>query len=142
MATSFHLFPKLPQELRDAIWRECLPRRVIEIDYPTEEEALELDIEIEEDDDGRPINRDLSCDMRKTSMINAKPPIMSLVCRESRRVAFETGALVEHPRDPKEPYLHYRIRKRWVDPAPKIGLHCGKKRMEIQLDFYAMRCYP
>lgn len=32
--TAFHSFSKLPQELRDEIWRECLPRRVIEIDWP------------------------------------------------------------------------------------------------------------
>lgn len=121
MGTSFHLFPRLPQEIRDAIWRECLPRRVIEIHFPTEEEAL--DLPLESDDDGRPIDRELSCLMRNTSMINAKPPIISRVCRESRGVAFETGAILEHPRDPQEPLLYHRIKKHWVDRARDTVVH-------------------
>jgi hypothetical protein len=31
----FHLFPRLPTELRLEIWRLCLPRRVWELDIPT-----------------------------------------------------------------------------------------------------------
>lgn len=127
MASSFHLFPKLPQELRDAIWRECLPRRVIEIDIPTEEVMFELaQLPLEDfDDDDRPIHRELSCNMRKTSMINAKPPIISRVCRESRAVAFETGSLLEHPRVSEEPHLHQHISisKRWVDRARDTVAH-------------------
>lgn len=130
MATSFHLFPKLPQELRDAIWRECLPCRVIEIDFPTEEAMFELsDLPLEQfDDDDRPIHREPSCKMRNTSMINAKPPIISRVCRESRAVAFETGSLLEHPRVPDEPRLRHRIRKHWVDRARDTVVHLHVNR--------------
>lgn len=114
MATSFHLFPKLPQEIRDAIWRECLPRRVIEIDFPTED-WIWLDVPL--DDDGQTTYRGLRCRMAHTSMINAKPPIISRVCRESRAVAFETGTLVEHSWELKGPRLYHRMNKHWVDRA-------------------------
>ncbi|KAJ5167274.1 uncharacterized protein N7482_006055 [Penicillium canariense] len=33
----FHFFSQLPTELRLAIWRICLPNRVVEIDYPWDE---------------------------------------------------------------------------------------------------------
>ncbi|POS79184.1 hypothetical protein DHEL01_v202407 [Diaporthe helianthi] len=126
MLASFHLFPKLPQEIRDAIWRECLPRRVIEIDWPTEEEVF--DIEYEWDDDDRPISRGLICHLKRTSLINAKPPIISRVCGESRAVAFETGALLEHsqyPRqlDPPQPLLYHGMRRQWVDRTRDTVVH-------------------
>lgn len=128
MATLFNLFPKLPQEIRDAIWRECLPRRVIEIDWPTEEGVFDIDYEWDDDED-RFIGGDLICHLRKTSMINAKPPIISRVCRESRAVAFETGALLENPwsctqqLDPPIPFLYNRIQWQWVDRARDTVVH-------------------
>lgn len=138
MTTSFHLFPKLPQEIRDAIWRECLPRRVIEIDWPTEEEVFDI-VDQWDDDDDRPINRDLICDLRKTSMINANPPIISRVCRDSRAVAFETGVLLKQPRcprelDPPEPLLYNGMLRNWVDRARDTVVH-------LHFNFCNDRCF-
>lgn len=53
--------------------------------------------------------------MRSISRINAKPPVISRVCRKSRGVAFETGGLVDHPPSPDEAHLRLRFRKHWVD---------------------------
>lgn len=61
--------------------------------------------------------------MRNTSMINAKPPVISRVCRESRRVAFQTGALLEHSWDNEQPQLYHRIEKHWVDLARDRVVH-------------------
>ncbi|MCJ1310399.1 hypothetical protein MMC25_004063 [Agyrium rufum] len=80
----FHLFSKLPAELRLAIWRECLPHRVCELDVPIANIVFNLDYEA------------LSpCKLSRTSDINACPPVISRVCRESRGVAFETGGYAE-----------------------------------------------
>ncbi|KAL4748495.1 hypothetical protein BDW72DRAFT_205548 [Aspergillus terricola var. indicus] len=35
--TTFHLFHKLPTEIRWMIWRECLPNRVMELDHQVDE---------------------------------------------------------------------------------------------------------
>lgn len=69
----FHCFPLLPEELRCAIWEACLPRRVVEIDVPVQNVAGTY------------------CESRTTSVVNAQPPLISLVCRESRRVALRSG---------------------------------------------------
>ncbi|KAK9312704.1 hypothetical protein V1522DRAFT_441145 [Lipomyces starkeyi] len=39
-AVAFSLFPLLPPELRRAIWKQCLPRRVVEIDAPRNDNCL------------------------------------------------------------------------------------------------------
>ncbi|THX93107.1 hypothetical protein D6D08_02221 [Aureobasidium pullulans] len=58
---NFHPFPRLPLELREEIWRLCLPYRVSEREDPN--------------------------DCRS----NKRPPLLARVCRESRRVASATG---------------------------------------------------
>lgn len=76
----FHAFSRLPTELREAIWRECLPNRVCELDYP----AAELLYGVEN-------AADAPCTLRHTSILNELPPLITRVCRESRSVAFQAG---------------------------------------------------
>ncbi|KAL4819206.1 hypothetical protein BDW67DRAFT_194156 [Aspergillus spinulosporus] len=70
--TTFHLFPKLPIEIRLMIWRECLPNRVMELDNQRDELLWD-------EDDGPPCMFNW-----KISSINNAPPLITLVCRESR----------------------------------------------------------
>ncbi|KAJ5281206.1 hypothetical protein N7478_006578 [Penicillium angulare] len=63
----FHYFSQLPTELRLAIWRECLPRRVVEI-------ALHFN---ENESVPSP------CEWVPTSRLNRSLPTISRVCHES-----------------------------------------------------------
>lgn len=74
MAT-FHLFPRLPTELRLAIWRLCLPRRVVELDYQRDDLFF-----------GSP--PPCAKNMAVTDA-NTRIPALSLVNREARRIALE-----------------------------------------------------
>ncbi|CAI7646111.1 unnamed protein product [Penicillium pancosmium] len=77
---SFHLFPRLPTELRLEIWRFCLPCRVWEIDMP-DHEGIYLD---EHNADGF-----YPCLVTPTTKLNRLPPVITCVCQESRNVAKE-----------------------------------------------------
>lgn len=74
----FHLFPKLPTELRLHIWRLCLPHRVTELDNPTPEGLW---------DEKQPI-----CQLRHTSIVNGSAPVIARVCHESRGIAYQANA--------------------------------------------------
>ncbi|ESZ94752.1 hypothetical protein SBOR_4864 [Sclerotinia borealis F-4128] len=77
MATEFHNFPNLPTELRRKIWSFCIPDgRVMELDCPSREIF------------------ETRCVMGWTSIANALQPAFSLVCRESRDVAFTNGGFL------------------------------------------------
>ncbi|KAK4952421.1 hypothetical protein LTR10_009227 [Elasticomyces elasticus] len=78
--SGFPLFPQLPLELREEIWRFCLPNRVHELDRPLAENVYDVD-----EDHPAP------CHLQRTSLVNGYPPLISRVCRESRAVAHETG---------------------------------------------------
>lgn len=82
---SFHLFPKLPAELRIQIWQLCLPFRVHELDFPIGE-YLYID-----NDDGIP----LPCRGKPSADLNGLPPVITRVCHESRNVAYESGGVAE-----------------------------------------------
>ncbi len=108
---TFHLFPQLPAELRLAIWRECLPYRVVELDWQCDEWLFE---------GGLPCQNN-----RRTTDINAQPPIITQVCSEARAVAFETGGTVpdSYERDdeawyPSSRQLH--LSEVWFDHARDI----------------------
>ncbi|KAJ5160874.1 uncharacterized protein N7482_007878 [Penicillium canariense] len=110
----FYFFSQLPTELRYAIWRECLPNRVVEIDYPWDEGAYLC------------LNPP-PCKLMQTTDINRRPPVISHVCRESRRVAFETGYLkTGYYRDKGSPPLEaqwesdLQLKKSWIDPSRDI----------------------
>jgi hypothetical protein len=80
---TFHSFPRLPIELREEIWRFCLPHRVSEMDYPIDWMVY-----------GSVDPKDkLPCSLRWTSICNARPSLLATVCRESRRVAVSRAEL-------------------------------------------------
>lgn len=102
----FHCFSRLPVELRLAIWRECLPNRVVEIDYPW--------------DDGGVFGPDPPpCKLQQTTNLNRRAPMTSRVCRESRLVAFEAGHFRKEGSTPEEvPWnSNIRVDKTWIDPS-------------------------
>ncbi|RDW81482.1 2EXR domain-containing protein [Aspergillus mulundensis] len=74
----FHLFPKLPAELRLEIWRLCLPHLVLELDNP-----FSIVVYIRQ--------RYFPCILQKTTQINGHKPLIALVCREARDVAYKAG---------------------------------------------------
>lgn len=86
-AASFHCFPLLPKELRRAIWRECLPRRVLELDVPRAD-LIAQDLPKE-------LKGTVSCTLGSTTAFNSRPPLITQVCFEAREVAFETGRIVD-----------------------------------------------
>ncbi|KAJ5930852.1 hypothetical protein N7466_006345 [Penicillium verhagenii] len=88
---AFPRFPEFPAEIRLMIWRECLPRRVYELDedefYERGEWALPL-----------------ICGNRMTTQMNIRPPAISRVCRESRNVAMESRIPLPHDEMIEEAY--------------------------------------
>ncbi|KAI4725715.1 hypothetical protein E4T49_06544 [Aureobasidium sp. EXF-10728] len=89
---TFSPFPRLPTELREEIWRYCLPHRVNEIDDPVDW-AVFGSFGLE---DKAP------CTLKSTSISNGRPPLLTRVCHESRRIAFESGSIVSVPESPEE----------------------------------------
>ena len=103
---TFHLFPRLPTELRFAIWRLCLPHnRVMELD----EQSVDL------------IWEECPCPCSKNwqiSWTNRAPPTITRVCHESRAVAFETGSpqqLPDFTNSDTERFSNYQIGTPWLD---------------------------
>ncbi|KAF2157188.1 hypothetical protein K461DRAFT_289530 [Myriangium duriaei CBS 260.36] len=83
---SFPLFPRLPIELRQLIWRRCLPHRVVQLDA----QLTDLTFEEDDDDDGQsgpPCGANEAIDR-----VNMRPPALAAVSREARAVAHEHGA--------------------------------------------------
>ena len=78
---NFHPFPRLPLELREEIWRFCLPHRVSGMDHPVDWMVY----------DSFGPKAKLPCSLTSTSISNARPPLLATVCRESRRVALGSG---------------------------------------------------
>ncbi|KAF3394605.1 hypothetical protein F1880_005584 [Penicillium rolfsii] len=107
----FHFFSQLPTELRLAIWRICLPNRVVEIDLPW--------------DDGVDFYPNLPpCELRQTTHINRRAPLISRVCHESRLVAFETGYYRDDSSPPQEALWKsdLLVKRTWLDPCRDIIL--------------------
>ena len=84
-ARVFHLFPQLPPELREEVWRYCLPYRVFELDHPAHFNVFEYP---PEDENAVP------CMLGITTVMNGRPPLICRVCRESRAVASKAGDMV------------------------------------------------
>ncbi|KAH8892688.1 hypothetical protein GQ53DRAFT_764454 [Thozetella sp. PMI_491] len=99
---SFLLFPRLPIEIQRWIWEFCLPApaRVVEIDAPCPKSVAGT-----------------SCELQRTSQLNSRPPLVSLVCHEARSVG-----LLRHRRlytnldayDGQKPGIDTQIRDPWV----------------------------
>ncbi|KAK3937512.1 hypothetical protein QBC46DRAFT_411070 [Diplogelasinospora grovesii] len=79
---AFLKFPELPTELRQKIWRLCLPHRIVELEMPDDEVFM-----------GNPENSG-GCLLSPTSRVNSRPPAITRVCHESRMVALEHGGLL------------------------------------------------
>lgn len=94
----FLYFPRLPAELREHIWRYCLPNRICELTQPIANVVFEAN----DDDDGE--EGPLPCNLWRTTYMNSRPPLISRVCRESRAVCFESGSLITdwHEQQPPE----------------------------------------
>jgi hypothetical protein len=110
MATTreeFALFPRLPPELRRAVWTECMPHRVIEVDAPNEVWQLTY------------------CELKTTSRLNRRYPIITRVCRESRDVAFQTGYDLQRVHD-AEGWKW----QQWLNPATDI-VHMSYRKSHI-----------
>lgn len=73
---AFHLFPNLPPELRDKIWRLCFPRRVHEMNVSSPEKVYGAKI---------------PCAHTRTTKMNSAPPLIYHVCRDARAITLETG---------------------------------------------------
>ncbi len=100
----FHLFPLLPAELRLAIWRECLPHRVVEIDHVYEQWQAAGPAPCE-----RPT---------VTTHINASLPFITQVCRESRAVALERAERLPFNMKEGEGYWSWQMEvmpRPWMD---------------------------
>lgn len=112
MHLTFHPLPRLPLELRLAIWRLCLPERVYELDLPESDYVFHVPYEL------TMANRRVPCDLDLTSTFNTLPPVITRVCRESRQVALETGSYVSQPDSPPREELWARKPGRpntWID---------------------------
>jgi hypothetical protein len=97
---TFHPFPRLPLELREEIWRLCLPHRVYEIDdfknwIDWENTGLEQD--------------KIPCSFYSNSRSNNRPPLLTRICRESCSVAWRIGEWI--------PELEWR-RHAWSSEEP------------------------
>jgi hypothetical protein len=108
----FHQFGNLPTELRLAIWRECLPQRVVELDFqPTEFTWWTA---------SPPCNGDRMIQHR-----NKAPPLITRVCRESRQVAFETGRQLSEFPGPDNLFTFQQltiktVKRPWFDKARDV----------------------
>lgn len=109
----FVRFADFPTEIRLAIWRHCLPHRVVELDYQPD------DIIWDEgpDDEAPPCSANGMIQLR-----NKAPPLITRVCRESRQVAFETARQLPGFPDPRDPentqeFANYMVTHPWLDTA-------------------------
>ncbi|KAK7698774.1 hypothetical protein SLS64_012255 [Diaporthe eres] len=112
----FVRFADFPTEIRLAIWRDCLPHRVVELDYQPD------DIIWDEgpDDEAPPCSANGMIQLR-----NKAPPLITRVCRESRQVAFETGRQLYRFPDPRDPentqdFAKYMVTHPWLDTARDV----------------------
>ena len=126
LGDTFHPFPRLPTELREEIWRLCLPHRVSELDYPYNwliggPEAY---------------REKFPCSLRSTSDSNGRPPLLTRVCVESRRVAYRSGNWVsvletQSPKPPDDAWWEVANSidgDYWQDPLrDSIHLHWTKE---------------
>lgn len=98
---TFHPFPRLPTELREAIWDLCLPDTVCEIDPPCNWLVYGYDQE--------------PCDLLATSKANRCPPCITRVCHESRAVALKAAkkVTIDHAEWPPDPKRTFSYQTNW-----------------------------
>ncbi|KAK1763828.1 hypothetical protein QBC33DRAFT_458518 [Phialemonium atrogriseum] len=107
---TFHKFPRLPPEIRRAIWELCLPCRVVEVDCPSPYIT-------------EPYR---TCSFATTTTTNTRPPLISRVCCEAREVAFEHGSIYgsiygseteECSKVSSDPGYLYATVDAWIQPS-------------------------
>lgn len=117
---SFTRFPDLPKELRDAIWRLCLPHRVVELDIPDADWYFDVKYQYGVDR-GEPLLRpdgsEYECEMRHTTTVNSLPPVISRVCHEARSVALESAKLHFFPPPGAQGGPSNFVSAAWIDSA-------------------------
>ena len=86
MALEFPLFSQLPMEIREQIWRYCLPCRVYELDTP---QTRTVYVDCEKENGPWPCHQ-----LSYTTYMNGRPPLISRVCHESRSITFKTGKII------------------------------------------------
>jgi hypothetical protein len=120
---NFPLFSQLPTELRDTIWRECLPCRIWELDNAVPEIVYDVNKRAE-----------VPCCFWHTAGSNTRPPVISRVCRESRAVAFEnTGPSLAHKDMPAE--------ARWSSMSMMPWVNTWENRVRDSVHMYWTRAY-
>jgi hypothetical protein len=111
---AFHLFPQLPTELRLAIWRLCLPRRVLELDHGSDESGSS-DVEM--------WHAYFSAGTVVATLKNARPPVLSGINREARSVVFETWQQLPAPPAGADWTIHGLLQGQWIDPHNVAHTH-------------------
>lgn len=119
-AVSFDRFTDLPPELRRAIWRLCIPSRICELDTP--DSMLIYDT----DDEKSPV----PCKLWQSTVINASPPAVTRVCRESRGIALETGG------PPSVDAQHVPIDDRWASNTVPPWIHAWEDQSRDSAHLY------
>ena len=113
LPTDFRFFPRLPLELQRAIWRECLPRRIVTF-FPDYRHAIFDDSKTD------------TCHVPKTLYLRrtSPPPLIAQVCREARVVALEHGGLCHIDRRRGGRYTFPPI-SAWFDSSTDIMMPSG-----------------
>jgi len=111
---TFEFFPFFPEELRTLVWKECLPCRIVELDVPAA------------------CIHQTYCNMQAVSRWNARVPIISHVCRESRQIVQREGRfLLDYIREVYED----PDREAWSSPNDLSDQWICLKTDVIQLHF-------
>ncbi|KAK3363793.1 hypothetical protein B0T25DRAFT_562775 [Lasiosphaeria hispida] len=109
-ATRFHLFSKLPAELRLMIWTEALPSRFISADRTRSAIAGLLG-------GGTVHHNEEFMSFHCSGGIcarNTRPPVIATVCREARQVALKTSVLCVVPSEQYSLGLHNASSYSWT----------------------------
>ncbi|OIW26888.1 hypothetical protein CONLIGDRAFT_707442 [Coniochaeta ligniaria NRRL 30616] len=111
---AFHLFPRLPTELRIEIWRLCLPRRVLELDYQRDDLLL---------GPKPPCAKNAALTDSNTRI----PPALSRVNREARGVALESWQPLPEPPSDSPDLAEWASEiiygGAWLTQSPRVDRH-------------------
>jgi hypothetical protein len=128
----FKHFPKLPAELREEIWRLCLPYRVCELETPAPGLLFMKP--------SPTFNGPWPCELLHTSYMNKRLPLISKVCHEARYVALKNGAIARQKTD-RWPWGEgvwgstQDLRDTWQDPQRDIVHRHWTRAYEAYYDF-------
>lgn len=116
MAKTFTCFPRLPPELRRMIWKFCIPRRVVELQFPVQG-----------------ILAPTNCSFVWTNNQISVPPLITQVCCEARSVALENGGLVLDYAEDVDVNFNWKSTDAWF--SPKYDIVTWYWRPEQQVDY-------